>query len=73
MKPSRTLPLIAFEKILKENGALRISEDALELFKHITEEHIQTITREAMKYAKHAKRRTVLESDIRLAIQHLDK
>ncbi len=66
--PQRTLPLLAFKKMLKAQGALRIEDDALIVMRQILEQEIATTTVEALKYSRHAKRRTVLASDVQLAL-----
>jgi DNA-binding protein len=62
------LPLVAFEKILKNQGANRISPQALETFRTETENRIRQIAREAKVYAKHANRKTILADDILLVL-----
>lgn len=55
-------------KILKEAGAVRISAEAsAELQKYVNRIAFETATK-AVKLSKHAKRKTVEVSDIRLAM-----
>lgn len=67
------LPLAPVERIIRKAGAERVSEDAgIELAK-VLEEYGIEISREAMTLAKHAKRTTVKEEDIRLAVTRIKK
>ena len=63
----RILPLAAMEKILKNSGAERVSEDSCEALKDVLEDISEKIASDAVKYAKHAGRKTVKASDIKLA------
>jgi DNA-binding protein len=67
------LPIAPVERIVRKAGAERVSEDAgIELAK-VLEEYGIEIAREAISLAKHAKRTTVKEEDIRLASERLKK
>lgn len=66
MKKHR-LPLAPFERILKDAGAKRVSKTAMKEFAAITEEIADDLARDAVKFAKHAGRKTVTGEDIRLA------
>lgn len=68
----RTIPTQALRKILKAQGALRVSDDALEVFVRILEEKVQKISLDSLKYAQHAKRRTILASDVSMALRHIE-
>lgn len=63
----RSIPLASMEKILKECGADRVSDDAKVALKSIIEEIADEISQNANRLAKHAGRRTVMDSDIKLA------
>ena len=70
---SLILPLAPVERIIRKAGADRVSEDAgVELAK-ILEDYGIEVSREAITLAKHAKRTTVMEEDIRLAVTRLKK
>lgn len=67
------LPLAPVERIIRKAGAERVSEDAgIELAK-VLEDYGIEVSREAMTLAKHAKRTTVKEEDIRLAVTRIKK
>ncbi|MCZ7385279.1 MAG: histone family protein [Candidatus Methanoperedens sp.] len=67
------LPLAPVERIIRKAGADRVAEDAgVELAK-VLEEYGIEISREAITLAKHAKRTTVKEEDIRLAVTRIKK
>lgn len=57
------------KKLLKDAGAARVSEPALlKLQKHIDKEAYNT-AKKAVMFSKHAKRKTVSESDVKLAAE----
>lgn len=67
------LPIAPVERIVRKAGADRVSEDAgIELAK-VLEEYGLEVAKEAISLAKHAKRTTVKEEDIRLANERLKK
>jgi len=61
------LPIASIERIAKKNGVERISADATKELAVIIEEYGSKIAREAVELAKHAKRKTVMAEDIKLA------
>ncbi|MBU0536244.1 MAG: NFYB/HAP3 family transcription factor subunit [Nanoarchaeota archaeon] len=63
----KLLPLAAMEKILKQAGAERVSENAKAALKEVIEEKAETLAAAAIKYANHAGRKTVKAGDIKLA------
>lgn len=63
----RVLPLAAMEKILKQAGAERVSDKAKEALKQTLEERLLKISADAVKLAQHAGRKTIKDSDIKLA------
>ncbi len=67
------LPLAPVERIIRKAGAERVGEDAgIELAK-VLEDYGIEVSREAITLAKHAKRTTVKEEDIRLAVVRIKK
>ncbi|MBU4374596.1 MAG: NFYB/HAP3 family transcription factor subunit [Euryarchaeota archaeon] len=67
------LPLATVERIIRKAGAERVGYDAsLELAK-VLEDYGIEVSREAITLANHAKRTTVKEEDIRLAVVRIKK
>lgn len=62
------LPKAPIKRIMKENGATRVSEDAATKLAEIAEQFIIEISQEAVKMAKHAGRKTITPEDIALVI-----
>ena len=60
------LPLAPFERILKDAGAKRVSKSAMKEFAIAIEGLADDIALDAVKFAKHAGRKTVTSDDIRL-------
>jgi len=58
------------DKIMREAGALRVSDDAKEALSAILEGKALEISAEAKKLAEHAGRKTVTEKDISLAVKN---
>ena len=65
------IPKAPIARIMKQSGAERVSEDAKDAVTNYLEEVVRDITVEANKVAKIAKRKTIKEEDIELAIKHL--
>lgn len=59
------LPLAPVKRIIKQAGADRVSEEAVEELRDELEAHAQERGREAKQYAEHAGRRTVQAEDVR--------
>lgn len=65
------LPRMPFERILKRNGAKRVSQESLEEFANVMEEKLTKIAAEALVLAKHAGRKTITAEDVRAARRKL--
>jgi DNA-binding protein len=63
----KLLPIAAMGKLMKDNGADRVSNPAKKALKEELEIIAKDISLKAVIYANHAGRRTVKSSDIRLA------
>ena len=59
----------AMDKIMREVGAARVSDDAKAALAEELEKKAMEISAEAKKLAEHAGRKTVTEKDIRLAVK----
>lgn len=66
-KREHTIPLAISERILKNAGAPRVSEDAKVAFSTILQEIAEDIGGRASMISKHAGRKTVQEEDIKIA------
>jgi DNA-binding protein len=65
------LPIAPIGRIIKNVGGQRVSESAEEALEKYLEDWAADISRQAVKLAKHAGRKTVNASDIELAIKEL--
>lgn len=63
------LPLAAMEKIMKKNGANRVSADAKEAMRDALEDLGRKVAEKANQIAKHAGRTTIKAEDIKLALK----
>ena len=70
MAKKRFLSHNAMDKIMREVGALRVSDDAKLALAEVLEQKALDISAEAKRLAEHAGRKTVTEKDIRLADKH---
>jgi len=63
------VPLAVADRIIRKGSGLRVGADAAEFLAEILEERGVEISASAGKYAKHAGRKTVKASDIKLAMK----
>ncbi len=61
------LPLAPVRRILKDAGASRVSEDAVETLADALEDYARDLTSDAVDLARNAKRSTVQKKDVREA------
>ena len=68
MTTKRCIPLAAMERLIKHAaGDVRVAEDAKAELRDFLEEVGEQVAVSAYDFAKHAKRKTVKASDIKLA------
>jgi len=67
------LPLAPVERIIRKAGAERVGADASAELAKVLEDYGIEVSREAITLSKHAKRTTVKEEDIRLAVARIKK
>lgn len=63
------LPLHTILRLSKDLGAERISKDAAQLLCDNMMERMEKVIKDAIKFSKHAERKTVMREDIKLAIE----
>ena len=61
------LPLAPVERILRKQGAKRVSKSGVEEFAKVLEDVTADLASEAAALAKHAGRKTVIAEDVKLA------
>ena len=69
MVKKRFLSHNAMDKIMREAGGIRVSDDAKAALADVLEQKALEISAEAKKFAEHAGRKTITEKDIRLAVK----
>jgi len=67
VKRQTMIPKVVTGRILINSGAKRVSQEAMDLFTDILEEQAIEISEKAAKIARHAGRKTILDTDIKLA------
>ncbi|PTD93906.1 histone [archaeon SCG-AAA382B04] len=65
------LPLAPVDRIIRNGGAQRVSEEAREALAKVLEDYGEEVSEEAVKLARHANRKTVKAEDIDLAAERL--
>lgn len=63
------LPIAPIDRLIRNAGADRVSEDAREAMAEELEEWAQSVARKAMEVARHAGRKTVKAEDVKLALR----
>lgn len=67
------IPFAPIERVIRNAGAQRVSESAAMALTEMLESYGLEISREAIKLAEHAGRKTVKAEDIKLAREMLGK
>ncbi len=62
-----SISLSAMEKLMKKAGADRVSEEAKDELRKTLEEKAEEITKAAIRFSRHAGRKTIKAEDIKLA------
>jgi len=65
------LPFKNTNDIMRDAGATRISDKAVNVMREVLEDEALRITSEALVLVEHAKRKTVKDADILLAVRRL--
>lgn len=61
------MPLAPIKRVMKNAGAERVADDAVEAMRDVLEEEATGIAQDAMRFAEHAGRKTVQKEDVRAA------
>ena len=61
------IPVSALENLMKEKGAIRVSDDAREELKKILENYLYDLSIRASKIASHSGRKTINSGDLLIA------
>ncbi|OIO21262.1 histone [Candidatus Micrarchaeota archaeon CG1_02_47_40] len=62
------LPIAPVERLIRNSGAERVSNEAARELADFLEKYAMKVAAKALKYAKHAGRKTITGEDIYLAI-----
>ena len=62
------LPIATTERVIREAGVARISEEATKLIISEAESHIKSVASKAYTYATHAGRNTLKDIDVKAAL-----
>lgn len=68
-KRATIIPRAAVARILVNNGAARVGEDAVDAFTEVLEGIAKDIADRALVVSRHAGRKTIHEEDIKLAVK----
>ncbi len=65
----REIPIAPIDRIMHQEGAERVSEEAARLLRDFLEKFAREISREAFELAQHANRKTVTKEDVEFALK----
>ncbi len=68
---SSEIPVAPIDRILHQEGAERVSEEAARYLRDVVEKIARYIAREAYELARHANRKTVTREDVEFAVKRL--
>lgn len=68
-KRDQAIPKAPVGRILVNSGAKRVSQEAVDVFTEVLEKIAEEIGYDAIAHAKHAGRKTVHDTDIKLAVK----
>lgn len=68
MAKRSAIPKAPVARMLLNAGADRVSEDAIDVFAQILEQKAEEIAAKAVKISKHTGRKTIHDSDIKMAL-----
>jgi histone H3/H4 len=68
VRMAKYLPLAPLYRVIKDAGAERVSDAARETLAYHLEKFASEVSKYAVDLARHAKRKTVTEEDIELAV-----
>lgn len=71
LNKEKEIPVAPIDRIMHQEGAERVSEEAAKYLRDIIEQIARQIAREANELAKHANRKTVTRDDIEFAVRRL--
>jgi histone H4 len=64
-----TIPGAAIKRVAKKSGAIRVGGDLIEAGNKVLSHFVDTIITDAVLYADHARRKTVMDGDITLSLK----
>ncbi len=70
--PKKDIPLAPLERLLRKAGAKRVSKSALKEFAVVLADYAHDLSTEALVLAKHAGRKTIVDSDVKMAKKKMD-
>jgi histone H3/H4 len=69
IKAGYEIPLAPLERILRQEGGYRVSEEAVEKLRDVVEKLAREIAKVSVDMSKHAGRRTIKAEDVEVALK----